>query len=177
MARARTDAPSPATPATAALGRAGVAFTVHAYDHDPRAVAAGSSYAGEAAAALGVDPARVLKTLVVDADAAGPRGGPGLAVAVVPAARQLDLKAFAQALGGRHATLAEPTAAERATGYVVGGISPVGQRRALPTVVDASAAAWPTVLVSAGRRGLEIELAPPDLVAVTRGVVAPIARS
>jgi Cys-tRNA(Pro)/Cys-tRNA(Cys) deacylase len=177
VARRHPDGRSPATPATTALARAGVAVTVHAYEHDPRAVTAGGSYAGEAADALGVDAGRVFKTLVVDADAAGPRGGPGLAVAVVPAARQLDLKALARALGGRRADLADPAAAERATGYVVGGISPVGQRRALATVVDASALDWPTVFVSAGRRGLEIELAPADLVAVTRGVVAPIARS
>jgi Cys-tRNA(Pro)/Cys-tRNA(Cys) deacylase len=154
-----------------------VTFTVHAYDHDARAVGAGGTYAAEAAEALGVDPLRVLKTLVVDADAAGRGGGPGLAVALVPAARRLDLKALAQALGGRHATMAEPADAERATGYVVGGISPVGQRRALPTVVDESAQEWPTVFVSAGRRGLEIELSAIDLLSVTSGVAAPIARS
>lgn len=176
MARRRGDDRSPTTPATTALARAGVSFTVHAYDHDARAVAGGASYAGEAAAALGVDPAQVFKTLVVAANAAGPRGGPGLAVAVVPAARQLDLKALAQALGGRHAAMADTTDAERTTGYVVGGISPVGQRRRLPTVVDASAQEWPTVFVSAGRRGLEVELTAADLLSVTAGVAAPITR-
>lgn len=176
MGRRRDDR-VPTTPATTALERAGITFTVHVYDHDARAVAAGGTYAGEAADALGIDPVRVFKTLVADVDSAGPRGGPGLAVAVVPAACRLDLKALAQALGGRHAAMADPIAAERATGYVVGGISPVGQRRALPTVVDVSAGSWPTVFVSAGRRGLEVELSAADLLSVTSGVAAPIART
>jgi Cys-tRNA(Pro)/Cys-tRNA(Cys) deacylase len=153
------------TPATAALTRAGVEFTARPYDHDPRA----ASYGLEAAAALGVAPGRVLKTLMARVDGA-------LTVAVVPVAGQLDLKALARALGGRAAVMADPAEAERATGYVVGGISPIGQRRAHPTVVDASALAHPTVLVSGGRRGLDLELAPADLVGATGALVAPIAR-
>ncbi len=153
------------TPATTALNAAGVAFTVHQYDHDPRA----KSYGGEAAAALGVDPARVFKTLVADVDGA-------LVVGVVPVAGQLDLKALARAVEGRKAVMADPRAAERATGYVVGGISPLGQRTAHPTVVDASALEHPTVFVSAGRRGLEVELSPEELVRRTAARVAPVAK-
>ncbi|MBM9460495.1 Cys-tRNA(Pro) deacylase [Nocardioides sp. zg-536] len=155
-----------ATPATTAASAAGVEFTVHEYEHDPRSTA---SYGVEAAQALGNDPARVLKTLLADVDGA-------LVVAVVPVSGQLDLKALARAVGGRRAVMAEPKAAERATGYVVGGISPLGQRRAHPTVLDASALAHPTVFVSAGRRGLEIELAPGDLMRLTDAGVADIAR-
>lgn len=153
------------TPATTALARAGVGFTVHEYDHDPRA----ASYGEEAAAALGVDAARVFKTLLADVDGT-------LTVAVVPVAGQLDLKALARAVGGRRAAMADPAAAERATGYVVGGISPLGQKRAHPTVVDATALEHPTVFVSAGRRGLEVELAPADLVRLTAAVTAPVGR-
>ena len=157
--------PSGGTPATVALTRAGVAFTVRDYAHDPRT----TSYGLEAAAALGVEPARVFKTLLADVDGA-------LVVAVVPVTGQLDLKALARAVGGRRAQMAEPAAAERATGYVVGGISPLGQRRSHPTVVDASATGHTTVLVSGGRRGLDVELAPADLVALTAAVVADVAR-
>lgn len=157
------------TPAVRALAAAGVPHTVHAYDHDARAVAGGLGYGAEAAAALGVDPARVLKTLVAAVDGA-------LAVAVLPVAERLDLKALAAALGGKRAELAEPAAAARATGYVVGGISPLGQRRRLPTAVDASALEHGTVLVSAGRRGLDVELAPADLVRLTAAVPAPLSR-
>lgn len=153
------------TPATVALTRAGIPFTARPYDHDPRA----ASYGLEAAAALGVEPERVFKTLMATVDGA-------LTVAVVPVAGQLDLKALARELGGRSATMADPAAAARATGYVIGGISPVGQRRAHPTVVDASALDHATVLVSGGRRGLDVELAPADLVAVTGAVTASIAR-
>ena len=153
------------TPATRAADRAGVEHKVHAYEHDP----AHGSYGEEAAAALGIDPARVFKTLVVAVDGA-------LSLAVVPVGNQLDLKALASALGGKRAAMADPRDAERATGYVLGGISPLGPRTALPTVVDASALAFETVFVSAGRRGLEIELAPSDLVAVTRATTAGIAR-
>jgi Cys-tRNA(Pro)/Cys-tRNA(Cys) deacylase len=153
------------TPATVALTRAGIPFTLRPYDHDPRA----ASYGLEAAAALGVDGGRVFKTLMATVDGA-------LAVAVVPVAGRLDLKALARALGGRSAAMADPAVAERATGYAVGGISPVGQRRAHPTVVDASAPDHATVLVSGGRRGLDVELAPADLVRMTGAVVAPIAR-
>jgi Cys-tRNA(Pro)/Cys-tRNA(Cys) deacylase len=160
---------SSATPATAALARAGVDHVLRAYAHDADAVAGGLSYGLEAAAALGVDPATVYKTLLAAVDGR-------LTVAVVPVADRLDLKALAAAAGGKRAEMAEPAAAERATGYVVGGISPLGQRRRLPTVVDASAVGHDRVLVSAGRRGLDVELSPADLVRVTGAVVAPIAR-
>jgi Cys-tRNA(Pro)/Cys-tRNA(Cys) deacylase len=147
------------TPAIATVERAGVAFTVHEYDHDPAA----DSYGLEAAEKLGVDPARLFKTLVADNDGE-------LVVACVPTAAQLDLKEL-----GKRARLAEKTHAERATGYVSGGISPLGQRRPLPTVVDSSALEHTTILVSAGRRGLQIELDPRDLVRLTEATVAPIA--
>ena len=146
--------------------------TVHEYKA-PAAAAPGHdrrSYGLEAAAALGVDPRRVFKTLVASVD-----GHP--TVAIVPVSGGLDLKALADALGGRRAEMADPAAAERATGYVVGGISPLGQRRALPTVVDASVRDHPTILVSAGRRGLQVELDPGDLVRMAAATVAPIARS
>ena len=123
----------------------------------------------EAAQALGLDPAQVFKTLLADVDGA-------LTVAVVPVDRSLDLKALAAAAGGKRAVMAEPAAAEHATGYVVGGISPLGQRRRLPTVVDVSALDWDTVLVSAGRRGLDVELAPAELVRLTGAVTAPVSR-
>ena len=164
MARKR-GAGSGGTPATAALTAAGTWFELRPYEHDPRA----TSYGDEAATVLGVDPARVLKTIVVDADGE-------LCVGVVPVAGTLDLKAVAAALGARRARLAEVAAAERSTGYVVGGISPVGQKRPLRTVVDASALDHATVLVSGGRRGLNIELRPADLVTATGAVVAPVAR-
>lgn len=154
------------TPATVALEKAGAAFTVHAYDHDP---ASELSYGEEAAQAMGVPPERVFKTLVAEVDGA-------LTVAVVPVSASLDLKALAAAAGGKRAAMADPAAAERTTGYVRGGISPLGQRKALPTVVDASARDFDTVFVSAGKRGLEVELAPADLVALTRAAVAGIAR-
>ena len=160
------------TPAILALERAGIGFTVHAYDHDPRA----SSYGLEAAEALGVDPARVFKTLMVSLSPGEP-GRPRLAVGVVPVLGQLDLKALARALGSSRAVMAEVGDAERATGYVAGGISPVGQRRNHPTVLDSSALAHGTVLVSAGRRGLDLEIDPADLVAVTGAVTAPVGRA
>ena len=133
---------------------------MHEYPHDPSA----ESYGLEAAEALGLDPARVFKTLVADITGA-------LTVCIVPVAAQLDLRAL-----GKHASLADITRAERATGYVAGGISPLGQRRALPTLVDTSALTFDTVHVSAGRRGLEIELAPHDLVALTHANVRDLAR-
>jgi Cys-tRNA(Pro)/Cys-tRNA(Cys) deacylase len=148
------------TPATRAAKAAGVAFTLHEYEHDPAA----ASYALEATEALGLDPARVLKTLVIDRDER-------LWVCVVPAGDTLDLRAL-----GKRTAMADPTRAERATGYVTGGISPLGQRRPLPTLVDDSAVAFDTVFVSAGRRGLEIELAPADLIALTRAEVRRIRR-
>jgi Cys-tRNA(Pro)/Cys-tRNA(Cys) deacylase len=147
------------TPAVVAAERAGIRFTLHEYEHDPTA----ASYGLEAAEKTGVEPARVFKTLVVDQDGT-------LSVAVVPVAAQLDLRGL-----GKRAALAEKAAAERATGYVLGGISPLGQRRRLPTVVDESALAHETVFVSAGRRGLELELAPDDLVRLTGARVAAIA--
>ncbi|MDT0265008.1 Cys-tRNA(Pro) deacylase [Streptomyces sp. DSM 44915] len=153
------------TPATVAASRAGVAFSTHAYRHDPAA----GGYGAEAARALGREPARVFKTLVAEVDGA-------LTVALVPVSASLSLKALAAAVGGKRAAMADPAVAERATGYVRGGISPLGQRRRLPTVLDASAAEHPTILVSAGRRGLEIELAPADLAALTDARTAPIAR-
>ena len=153
------------TPATVGLTRAGIDFTLHAYDHDPRA----DSYGLEAAEALGLDPARVFKTLMAEVDGR-------LAVAVVPVSGQLDLKALARALGGSRAAMAELGAAERATGYVAGGISPVGQKRRSPTVVDESALTHPTIYVSAGRRGLDLEIAPADLVRITEAVTAPVGR-
>jgi Cys-tRNA(Pro)/Cys-tRNA(Cys) deacylase len=153
------------TTATLALERAGIAFTVHEYVHDPRA----GSYGREASEALGVPADRVFKTLVAEVDGR-------LVVGVVPVEGQLDLKALAAAAGGKKAAMAQPAAAERATGYVTGGISPVGQRKRLPVVLDASAMGFATVFCSAGRRGLEIELAPGDLVKATGAVVAAIGR-
>lgn len=157
------------TPATALLVARGVPHTVHEYHHDATAHERGLGYGVEAAEALGVAPERVFKTLVAQVDAQ-------LVVAVVPVDRQLDLKALAAAVGGKKAAMADVAAAERSSGYVRGGISPLGQRRALRTVVDASATALPTVLVSGGRRGLDVELAPDDLVRLTGAVTAVLAR-
>ncbi|QOV38966.1 Cys-tRNA(Pro) deacylase [Streptomyces ferrugineus] len=154
------------TPATVALTSAGITYTVHAYDHDP----SHPSYGEEAAEAMGVSPERVFKTLVADVDGS-------LTVAVVPVAGQLDLKALASAVGGKRAAMADPALAERTTGYVRGGISPLGQRKKLRTVLDASACAHPTICVSAGRRGLEVELSPEDLTKLTDAVLAPIGRA
>ncbi|MCX5313663.1 Cys-tRNA(Pro) deacylase [Streptomyces sp. NBC_00154] len=154
------------TPATVALTVAGTPFTTHAYEHDP----ASPSYGEEAAEALGVSPDRVFKTLVADVDG-------NLTVAVVPVAGSLDLKALASAVGGKRAAMADPAAAERTTGYVRGGISPLGQRKQLPTVLDASAQTHETICVSAGRRGLEVELSPADLASLTGALFAPIGRS
>ncbi|WP_371496439.1 Cys-tRNA(Pro) deacylase [Kitasatospora sp. NBC_00374] len=153
------------TPATVALEAAGVPFTVHAYEHDPAA----DTYGGEAVEALGIPAGRVFKTLVADVDGA-------LTVGVVPVSGKLDLKALAAAVGGKRAAMADLAAAERSSGYVRGGISPLGQRRPLPTVLDHSALDHPTVFVSAGRRGLEVELAPADLVTLTSARTAPIGR-
>jgi len=153
------------TPATVALTTAGIAFTPHFYEHDPRA----ASYGLEAAAALGVPPERVFKTLLAEVDGR-------LAVGVVPVTAQLDLKALARALGASRAVMADPAAAERATGYVVGGISPIGQKRTHRTIVDDTAAGHPTVFVSGGRRGFDLELAPDDLVAATGASTATISR-
>ena len=164
MAR-RVASGSAATPATAALTAAGVAFTQHAYDHDPAA----PSFGLEAAQALGLPAEQVFKTLLVDT-------GDGLAVGVVPVTGSLDLKALAAALGVKRVTMADPAAAERSSGMVVGGISPLGQRRALPTVVDESVDLFEVVYVSGGRRGLDVGLSPADLVRLTGAFVADIAR-
>lgn len=157
--------PGAGTPATVALTRAGVPFTVHGYDHDPGA----ASYGLEAAQALGLDPATVFKTLLADVDGE-------LVVGIVPVTGQLDLKALAAAVGGRKAVMADPGVAERVTGYVVGGISPIGQKRRLRTVLDASAAGRPTVYVSGGRRGVDLGLDTADLARLTDATLAPIAR-
>ena len=153
------------TPATVTLSAAGIAFEVRAYEHDPRA----ESYGLEAAEALDVDPARVFKTLLASLDGT-------LVVGIVPVTGQLDLKALARALGGSKAVMADVAAAERATGYVAGGISPVGQKRPHRTVLDTTALDHDTILVSGGRRGFDIELAPADLVAITGAVTATIGR-
>jgi Cys-tRNA(Pro)/Cys-tRNA(Cys) deacylase len=155
------------TPAINAAKKAGVRFTVHEYEHDPGTTAFGE----EVVEKLGQDPGRVLKTLVAAVE------GRGLAVGIVPVAASLDLKALAAALGGKRATMADVAEAERATGYVAGGISPLGQRKRLPAVVDETALAWETVYVSAGRRGLQLELAPGDLVRLAGARVAAIARA
>ena len=149
------------TPAVEAAKRAGIDFRLHEYE----GVEVGDGdYAIAVAAALGLPPAQLFKTLVASVDGA-------LAVFVVPDDRQLDLRA-----AGKRAVLADRAAAERATGYVIGGISPLGQRKRLPATIDDSALEWQTILVSAGRRGLQIELAPADLVALTGATVKPIAK-
>ncbi|HEY3751752.1 MAG TPA: Cys-tRNA(Pro) deacylase [Pseudonocardiaceae bacterium] len=152
------------TPATALLTRQRVPHTLHSYEHDPRH----ASFGTEASEVLGLPPERVFKTLVAEVDGV-------LTVGVVPVVTQLDLKALAAAVGGKKARMADVAAAERATGYVAGGISPLGQRKRLPVVVDTSAQAFETVFCSGGRRGLEIELAPADLVKLADAVVASIA--
>lgn len=166
------------TPATVALTAAGIGYDVRTYEHDSlltdrslrRAPSARhEGYGLEAADALGVDPVRVFKTLLASLDG-------HLVVGIVPVSGQLDLKALARALGGSRAVMADVAAAERATGYVAGGISPVGQRRSHPTVLDESALDFATVLVSGGRRGFDLELAPTDLVAITGAVIATIRR-
>jgi Cys-tRNA(Pro)/Cys-tRNA(Cys) deacylase len=153
------------TPALVLLQREGVEHVVHRYEHDPRA----TSYGLEAAEALGVEADRIFKTLLADVDGE-------LCVGVVPVTTQLDLKAMAAALGAKKAVMADPQRAERATGYVVGGISPLGQRRTHRTVVDETVELWDTVHVSAGRRGLEVELSPVDLLRLTDAAPAPLAR-
>lgn len=165
------------TPAILVLDRARVAYVVHEYDAGAptAAPAAGGpraphiGYGERTAAALGIDPARIHKTLIASVDGR-------LVAAIVPVDRELDLKSLAAAVGGRRAEMADPGAAERSTGYVVGGISPFGQKRRLPTVVDAEALRHATILVSGGRRGLQVELAPADLVRLTGAMVAAIGR-
>ncbi|HEY1529784.1 MAG TPA: Cys-tRNA(Pro) deacylase [Galbitalea sp.] len=155
----------PATPATVALVAAGIPFVEHAYDHDP----ANRKFGEEAATVLGIDPGRVFKTLMVEVDGR-------LAVAIVPVTGKLDLGALATALSGKRAGMADPTVAERKTGYVVGGISPIGQKTRLPTVLDETAELFDTVFVSGGRRGFDLELAPSDLIAITNATAASVAR-
>jgi Cys-tRNA(Pro)/Cys-tRNA(Cys) deacylase len=150
------------TPATALLDAQRVAYQTHSYPHR-----AGEAYGPEAARALGLDPARVFKTLVTEVDGE-------LTVGVLPVTGTLDLKALASAVGGKRAKMAEIKAAERATGYVAGGISPLGQKKRLRVVLDASATGFDTVFCSGGRRGLEVELAPDDLVRLTEATVAAI---
>ncbi|MCA5922912.1 MULTISPECIES: Cys-tRNA(Pro) deacylase [Curtobacterium] len=157
---------SPSTPATVALEAAGVPYTPHVYEHHESA----TNFGEEAAAALGLREEQVFKTLVVSVDGT-------LAVAIVPVANRLDLKAIAAAVGGKKATLADPALAEKRTGYVVGGISPVGQKTPLRTVIDESALSYASIFVSGGRRGFDIEVAPTDLARITDAVAAPIART
>lgn len=153
----------PATPATRVLEAEGVGWTGHVYEHRPSA----ASFGLQAADALGVSRDRVFKTLVAEADG-------GLAVAVVPVDAPLDLGALARSIGAKRAIMADPALAERRTGYVLGGISPLGQRNTHPTVVDASAERFETIFVSGGRRGFEIEITPRDLARVTGAIVAPV---
>jgi Cys-tRNA(Pro)/Cys-tRNA(Cys) deacylase len=163
MARSKTPA---GTPATRVLTEAGVPHTVHAYSHDARSAL---GYGLEAAAALGIEPARVFKTLVAELDGR-------LVVGIVPVDAQLDLKALAEAAGGKKAAMAQAAVVERSTGYVLGGVSPLGQKKPLPTVLDASALGFETILVSAGKRGLDVELPPQSLLELTDGKPAEIAR-
>jgi len=153
------------TPATVALTAAGIAFTPHAYEHD----AANTNFGLEAASALQLDAEQVFKTLLADVDGT-------LTVAIVPVTGKLDLKALAAAVGGKKAEMADPRVAERKTGYVVGGISPIGQKTRHVTVLDETAELFDTIFVSGGRRGFDIELAPTDLLAITSGSIAAIAR-
>lgn len=153
------------TPAINAAKKAGIAFRIHEYEHDPGA----ASYGLEAAEKLGIPADRVFKTLVAEVDGR-------LTVAIVPVRTSLNLKALAAALGAKRAEIAEMAQAERSTGYVAGGISPLGQKKRLPTVLDESATSFETIYVSAGRRGLEIELRPEDLRAITGGLLAQLSR-
>lgn len=156
-------AASPSTPATVALTAANVAFTPHSYAHNPAA----TSYGMEAATVLGIAPERVFKTLMADV-------GGALAVAIVPVNGTLDLKSLAHALGHKKAAMADPALAQRRTGYVLGGISPLGQRQLSPTVLDASALLHESIFVSGGRRGFDVEISPTDLIALTDAVTATI---
>lgn len=156
------------TPATRVLDRAKVTYAVHEYEHDDGAAQAAGGYGLEAVAALGVDAARVFKTLLVDVDGR-------LVVAICPVDAKLDLKAVAAAAHGKKAVMADPAAAQRATGYVLGGISPLGQKKRLPTLLDESARSHQQILVSGGRRGLDLELAVADLLTLTAGTLAVLA--
>ena len=154
------------TPATKVLDKARVNYSLHRYEHDPQA----ESYGGEAAEKLGLDPARVFKTLLASTETGE------LLVAVVPVSGQLDLKLLARAAGSKRIGMADPAAAQRSTGYLLGGISPLGQKKAHRSFIDASAQAFPTIHVSAGRRGLEVELSAEALAQQTRAIFAPIGR-
>ena len=158
------------TPAVNAARNAGIAYTVLEYDSSELRAGGGSGYGEEAARVLGLPAEQVLKTLVADLD------GSELVIAIIPVSRQLDFKALAAYCGTKRARIADPKAAERATGYALGGISPLGQRRRLPTVVDASASRYETVYVSGGRRGIELALAPADLIALCGARSGDIAR-
>lgn len=165
----RGKASAGATPAVTLLTRLAIPFTAHHYDHDPGV----ASFGREAAEELGVDPARVFKTLVVDLSAGG---GRGLGVTVLPVEGRLDLKAAGAAFGVKKVALADSAAAERSSGYVVGGISPLGQRTVLPTVLEETALLHDTIYVSGGARGFDVELAPTDLVAALSATTAPLLR-
>jgi Cys-tRNA(Pro)/Cys-tRNA(Cys) deacylase len=172
VSRKKTKSRTGGTPATLALEAAGTAFTVHTFEHTPGV----TDFGAEAAAALGdVEAGRICKTLLVALE--GGRHAGSLAVTVVPVTMTLDLKAVAAAFGAKKAAMADPADAERSTGYVVGGISPVGQKKPLPTVVEAGVRDHPTIFVSGGRRGLDIEIAPGDLVDVLGADVAPVGRN
>jgi Cys-tRNA(Pro)/Cys-tRNA(Cys) deacylase len=162
----KNDTAGPTTAATQALRAAGIPFVPHAYRHD----AAATDFGAEAARKLGIEPARVFKTLMVETDA-------GLGIGIVSVRDQLDLKALAGELGAKKAAMADRAVAERKSGYVVGGISPVGQRTRLDTVVDDAAREFPTIFVSGGRRGFDIEIAPDDLLAAVGGRIARIRRN
>ena len=154
------------TPAVVAIERAGVPHTLHPYEHDP---SSDLGYGLEAARAIGVEPPQVFKTLLADVDGM-------LVVGIVPVDRMLDLKALARAVDGKRASLADAAVAQRVTGYVVGGISPFGQKNRHRTVLDSSAETFDVVYVSGGRRGLDVGVAPADLLKLTGGTTAPIAR-
>jgi len=155
------------TPATVLLRQAGVDFTVHQFEHDP----AERSYGAAAAEALGVDPKRVFKTLLVTVEGLA---APNIAVAIVPVSGQLSLKEMAAAVGAKHAEMCDPVVAQRVTGYVVGGISPFGQKKQLPTAIDETCLLYDTIFVSGGKRGFDIEIAPDDLIRILNAVTAPI---
>lgn len=155
------------TPATKVLDKAGTAYSLHRYEHDPQA----ASYGGEAADKLDLDPGQVFKTLLASTESSE------LLVAVVPVNGQLDLKQLARAAKVKKTSMADPVAAQRSTGYLLGGISPLGQKKALRTFIDASARLWPQIYISAGRRGLEVALAPEDLARHTRASFADIGKA
>ena len=172
MKKTRRNTPG-GTPATQTLSQAGVSFTVHSFDTEHSGSTspnANLGYGLAAASALGVEHDRVFKTLLISLQGSQH----DVAVAVVPVTRQVSLKALATTIGAKRAELLDPTTAERITGYVVGGISPLGQRRQLPTVIDTSALDWDTIFVSAGRRGSDIEVDPADLIRVLQATTAAI---